>query len=115
MNKLLSILNRTVLVLGLLVALTPCGLCHGPAMSQTSTCPMAHMGVMKCCQGHQAHNPLCKIMDQSSLQVSGTHLNFVVIPVVSFTGVLPSAPRMAEIPPKIPFDTSPPKPLVLRI
>jgi hypothetical protein len=54
-------------------------------------------------------------MDQSSLQVSGTHLNVVVIPVVSFTGVLPSVPRMAEIPPQIPFDTSPPKPLVLRI
>ncbi len=70
MNKLFSILNRTVLVMGLLVALTPCGLCHGPAMSQTSACPMAHMGNMKCCQGHQAHNPLCKIMDQSTVSLS---------------------------------------------
>ena len=106
------------LIAGLLIALTPCAVCHGPAMTGASHCSMANMGNMKCCeQGstHKSHSPFCKVMDQSSLAVSGAHLNVADVPAVSFAGVLPSTLRTADVSPKILFDTSPPKPLVLRI
>jgi hypothetical protein len=56
--------------MGLLLALTPCGLCHASSMSQSSTCSMAHMGNMKCCQNHKSHSLLCQVMDQSTLSPS---------------------------------------------
>ncbi len=118
MKRLFSILNRTVLAMGLLVALTPCGLCHGSSMAQGSVCPMKNMGNMPCCghcQSHKSHSPLCKVMDQSTLPVAGAHLNVADVPAVSYAVVPPSIFRTVQVSPQLIFDTSPPKPLVLRI
>ena len=115
MKKIALLFNRVILMLGVIVALTPCGICNSAAMNQTSVCPMTHMGNMKCCQAHKSHSPVCKVMDQSSLPVSGVHLNVADIPVISFTAVLPSPSGMVSVSPQLLFDTSPPKPLVLRI
>jgi hypothetical protein len=118
MKSMFTILNRTILVMGLLLALTPCGVCRGTSMAQASVCPMKKMGNMNCCshcQSHKSHSPLCKVMDQSTLPVAGAHLNVADVPAVSYAVVPPSFLRMANVSPKIIFDTSPPKPLVLRI
>ena len=118
MKKLFSIMNRMFLAAGLLLALTPCGFCHGSSVTQTSVCPMEHMGNMNCCghcQSHKSHSPLCKVMDQSTLPAAGAHLNVADVQAGSFAVVLPSFLRMPDVSPEIIFDTSPPKPLVLRI
>ena len=67
MRKMISLISRTALILGVLVALTPCGVCHGNMERSSSTCSMKHMsGKMDCCHKNKPVSPLCKVMDQSS-------------------------------------------------
>jgi hypothetical protein len=86
-------LKRGLLILGVVVALTPCGLCH--ASSQTGamamkSCGMASMTDMKCCHSAKPQSPLCKIMGQSSV-VSASHVSpLVVAPMVSAPLAVPS-------------------------
>jgi hypothetical protein len=54
-------------------------------------------------------------MDQSTLPVAGAHSNVADVPAVSFAVVPPSILRTVHASPQLIFDTSPPKPLVLRI
>src|SRR5581483_8143316 len=67
MTFVIKTLSRVLLIAGVLVALTPCGICH-QGMGQGSTaCSMKHMsGKMDCCHKSKPASPLCKVMDQSS-------------------------------------------------
>jgi hypothetical protein len=86
MRKTMEWLKRGFLVLGVVVALTPCGLCHASSqtnLSQVKTCDMGPMEGMKCCHAAKSQSPLCKIMGQSSV-VSASHVSsLVVVPVVA--------------------------------
>jgi len=79
-------LKRGFLVLGVVVALTPCGLCHASSetgMTTMKSCHMASMSDMKCCHSGKTQSPLCKVMGQSSV-VSVLHVApLVVAPMVS--------------------------------
>ncbi|HEY5038381.1 MAG TPA: hypothetical protein VIJ93_04835 [bacterium] len=83
MRKAVSLLNRIALILGLLVALTPCGFCNASSMSQMKACSMEHMDGMKCCHSKKSQSPLCKVMDQSSVASVSHGSGFVAVPVVS--------------------------------
>jgi len=82
MKKIFNLLGRSALLLGLLVALTPCGLCHSASLQAVQ---QGH----GCCAGassqdaHSDRGPLCQIMDQSSLSVEMVHLDMPgVVPTV---------------------------------
>ncbi len=107
-----------MLILGVLVALTPCNACQkGEAQgSQTVACHMSSAAHgMGCCHGKKSPSPLCKVMDQSSLKASGVHFYAAVVPAISFAGAVTPVLRTVEASHQPLFDTSPPKPLILRI
>jgi hypothetical protein len=117
MQKVLSILNRMALIAGVLIALTPCGICH-PGMGQgPSTCSMKTMsGKKDCCHKEKHSSPLCKVMDQSSTVAAAKSLDAapaqvsapIAAPVLAFIG--------ASVLPSVVLDTSPFRaPLSLRI
>ena len=63
MRKLLLLLSRTVLLIGVLVTLTPCGFCQKSQVEKS--CALACPGDHACCQ-HKKTFSVCPIMDQSS-------------------------------------------------
>lgn len=86
MNKTVEWLKRGLLVLGVIVALTPCGLCHAsalPPVPQVKTCDMGAMDGMKCCHSTKPQSPFCKVMGQSSIAVSSHAANLAVVPVMT--------------------------------
>src|SRR5258708_3301383 len=89
MRKTFLLLSRITLMLGVLVALTPCGICRGSMEKASQACSMTHLsGKMDCCHKGKQSSPLCKVMDQSST-VSVLHgLETVSAPVVSFVSPL---------------------------
>ena len=63
-----------LLIAGVLVALTPCGLCQKGMDKPSQACSMTHMsGKMDCCHKAKSTNPFCKVMDQSSLVAPSVH------------------------------------------
>jgi hypothetical protein len=63
MRKLFLLLSRTLLLTGVLVALTPCGFCQKSQVEKS--CALACAGDHACCQ-HKKTFSVCPIMDQSS-------------------------------------------------
>lgn len=84
MRKTLLIINRALLIAGVLIALTPCGVCHKAGVGSVAMahCTMKHMAGHDCCRAKKA-SPLCQIMDQSSVSVPSVHLDHAVIQTVS--------------------------------
>ena len=79
MQKILILLNRMVLITGVLVALTPCGVCQkGAASTAMAHCTMGHKAGHNCCHSKKA-SPLCQVMDQSSVSVSSVQSDKAVI------------------------------------
>lgn len=120
MLKLFAMLHRAMLVVGVIVALTPCGLCQAsqPSMGMSAqTCHMDH-GMAKdgCCHHSKSQGPFCKIMNQSSVQVASHGLDLVAMPVVHFASSPAAMPKVLPLPPLVFLDTSPQRaPLSLRI
>jgi len=97
MRKTLSLLYRMLLIAGVLVALTPCGLCQKGMSASTQACAMAHMsGKMDCCHKAKSSSPLCKVMDQSSVSVSPAHLDAPAVQAGRLSLSCHSIPKMAE-------------------
>jgi hypothetical protein len=117
MLKPFQILNRIALILGVLVALTPCGICHGAMDKSSKTCSMTSMPKgMDCCHKGKQANPLCKIMDQSSTAAAPQILVSAPVLVVSFVSPLPTSMERVSFPHLFQLDTSPfQAPLSLRI
>jgi len=64
------LLSRMVLIFGVLIALTPCGICSAAqaGSSHIQTCPRSHMnGGHDCCHSKKSQNSYCKAMDQASV------------------------------------------------
>jgi hypothetical protein len=110
MKKMFLLFNRIALMAGLLVALTPCGLCHKASIQ-------ASLKGHGCCSqsdtqtpnAHSSRGPLCQIMDQSSLSIETVHLDLpAVVPAVQ-EGL--SAFLVAGIVPfqSVPVFSSPPR------
>ncbi len=116
MRKTLFFIHRIILTLGVLIALTPCGLCQKGMSEASKTCSMTHMSPkMDCCHKAKSHSPLCQIMDQSSTVVSAS-VNAAVIPVVSAVISAPSMLMVAVVPSAVSSSSSPPRGLLaLRI
>ncbi|HJT24178.1 MAG TPA: hypothetical protein VJ873_06350 [bacterium] len=114
---MLSILSRFVLALGVLVALTPCGVCHGSMGKASPACSMKSMsGKMDCCHKGNPASPICKVMDQASTAAVSHGLEAVPAPVVSFAFNLAAMPAQVSVSVSAPLDTSPLRaPLALRI
>jgi hypothetical protein len=77
-----------ILVLGVMIALTPCGICSADAqtnLSQMKSCAVGDMSGMKCCQSSKSksQSPMCKTMNQSSVAAAVHGLDLAVVPVVS--------------------------------
>ena len=90
MEKAVLVLKQIFLILGVIVALTPCGFCHESAQaggSQMKPCEMGSMSGMKCCQSSKSkpQSPLCKTMNQSSEAPAVHGLGLVAMPVISPT------------------------------
>ena len=115
MKKILSMISRMVLALGVLVALTPCNICKASTrldMPQMKACGMGSMSGMKCCQSAKSQSPFCKIMDQKSV-VSASHgLALATVPVMTAVNaevflatllVSPDVSRSDDSPPRIPL------------
>ncbi|HVZ79338.1 MAG TPA: hypothetical protein VHE12_00905 [bacterium] len=117
MFPLMKVLNRALLIAGVLVALTPCGFCHQAMGSTATACSMKSMsGQMDCCHKSKPVSPLCKVMDQSSMVSAGHSLAPAPV-VVVHPFVVPSfVPAGVPFHPSTPIDTSPFRaPLSLRI
>lgn len=117
MKKMFLLFNRMALMAGLLVALTPCDLCHSDSLK-------ASQNGHGCCtqegtqapDTHSSRGPLCQVMDQSSLNVEKVHLDLPAVIPAAQEGL--SALRVAGIAPSrsVPVFSSPPRsPQVLRI
>jgi len=117
MRKAFQFLSRITLILGVLVALTPCGICHGAMDKASPTCSMKSMsGKMACCHKGKSSNPLCKVMDQSSTIAVSHGLAVAHASVVSFASPLAATPSEVSLSTSAVFDTSPFRaPLSLRI
>lgn len=115
MFKFFSTLSRMVLIAGVLVALTPCGVCH--RVEAAKACSMKSMsGKMNCCHKGQQPSPLCKAMDQSTTVESAKALD--AVPAPSLVPVVAPAFLVAAVvvSPAVAVDTSPFRaPLSLRI
>jgi hypothetical protein len=88
MRKAVEVFKRAFLIFGVIVALTPCGICKSSsqaANSQMKSCEMGQMGGMKCCQSSKSksQSPLCKTMDQSSEASTSNGSDLVAVPVIS--------------------------------
>ena len=118
---MLRLFNRTVLIFGVLVALTPCGMCKNVAnagASKMAHCSMAKMeGQHNCCQSKRSQSPLCKIMDQSSTVSDAKASVLASMPVVSVVVVETLLPvRVCAVPSFRVVSASPPRGiLALRI
>ena len=116
MRKLLLIIGRLALILGVLVALTPCNACQKDAQGQVH-CTMAMKAHgMNCCHHPKAPSPMCKAMDQVSTPAVSHGLDFSAVPAAPFTSPLVMFQTGAILSPAISVDTSPFRaPLSLRI
>jgi len=116
MRNLFSILHRMVLVVGVLVALSPCSVCQQatPAMK---TCSMTHMtGSMKCCHQSKPMSPLCKIMNQSTVTPASVHAPVVTTTVAAVRIFQPPVLLAVNLSVVVPsFDSPPRSSPVLRI
>src|SRR6185295_4578643 len=120
MVKTLQLISRFFLIAGVLVALTPCGLCHKTtmvmAMNAGHSCcaPKTTSGSDHC--GSKARDPLCQVMDQSSILTSTVHVQAPVVEAVSIVFLQPMVMTSVSIQSFIPSGSSPPRgPLALRI
>lgn len=117
MRKTLTFIHRVALTLGVLVALTPCGVCHKAGVTSTAMahCTMDHKAGHDCCHAKKA-SPLCQVMDQSSVSVTPVHLDNAVVQVVSVEFPALKVPQ-AVVVPSLVLSSSPPLrgPLALRI
>lgn len=115
MRKTLTLLHRVVLTLGVLVALTPCGICHNSSMGPMAHCTMKHAAGHDCCHAKKA-SPLCQVMDQSSVPASSAHLDNAVIQTAAIEIPALKIPQAAVVPSLV-LSSSPPLrgPLALRI
>ncbi len=84
MRITLLFIHRIVLIAGVLVALTPCGVCHKAeaAPAVMAHCTMKHSTGHDCCHAKKA-SPLCQVMDQSSVPVHSVHLDHATIQTAS--------------------------------
>lgn len=117
MRQALKILNRMMLILGVLVALTPCGLCQGAMDKSSAPCSMRSMaGKMDCCHKSKPAGPLCKAMGQHSTAAVSHGLQAVPGPVLSFVSLLAVVFAGESASSSTPIDTSPHRALLpLRI
>ena len=120
MFKLFTMLHRAILVVGVVVALTPCGLCQASQSSMGTSGPTCHMdhGMAKdgCCHHSKSQDPFCKIMNQSSVQVVSHGLEMISMPIVQFASSPMVMPKALPLTPLVFLDTSPQRaPLSLRI
>ena len=117
MVRTLRSLLRTALILGVLVALTPCGLCHGDTGRSMSVCSMKSMtGHKDCCHRSKPVSPLCKIMDQSTTTAPAKVLDATPAPVLTVAVVPALVLAGVVVPASVVPDTSPHRaPLSLRI
>jgi hypothetical protein len=88
MKKVVFVLKRIFLILGVIVTLMPCGLCSaatGMSHSQMKSCGMGSMSGMKCCQASKSksQSPLCMSMNHSSVAPAAQGLDLAAVPVVS--------------------------------
>jgi hypothetical protein len=104
-----------ILILGVLIALTPCGICS--AAVSTSSAPKA------CCMNHmqggcchsQKQEPYCKAMDQSSI-VSAVQATVFAQPLVTALAVKTLISFQLYVVPSTVVSSSPPRgTLALRI
>jgi hypothetical protein len=114
MQKVIFSITRFFLVLGVIIALTPCDICKNASMVHSSgmkSCCMMHMdGKQDCCHSKKSQQPFCKAMDQSSVvpalhgtvlavkpfavaAVVETMLSVQVCAIPSFSAVSSSPPR----------------------
>ncbi len=83
MEKFFSIIRRSLLVLGVLLVLSPCDACQQLSPSVT-VCSMRHMTTpMNCCHSSKPMNPMCKVMNQSTVTPSVVHLPVVASSMVT--------------------------------
>ena len=118
MHKLLSLISRITLVLGVMVALTPCNACQQGGVAQGMMhCPMALKAKgMNCCQSKKSPSPICKVMNQSSTAAVSHGLDLGATSVVGFVLPLTVSPSRVVFAAVFPADTSPCRaPLSLRI
>ncbi len=84
MRKTLLTLNRVVLIVGVLVALTPCGVCQRSMGKASQVCSMTPMaGKMDCCHKSKSPSPYCQVMDQTSVSVSPVHIDSAAVQAAS--------------------------------
>jgi len=122
MQKAIDVLKRTFLIFGVIVALTPCGLCNASTqvgMSKMKSCDMGQMSGMKCCHTSKSNpqGPLCKTMNQSSVVPAVHGLDMVNVSVVSHASANVFLLAKAVVFPALSsFSASPPRALfTLRI
>lgn len=118
MKKTLLYLGRTALILGVLVALTPCGFCKNMGVEKKATCAMTGMGTShNCCQSQKPRSPFCKIMDQSSIASVSKFTAPADRPVLSTVASVSLSPAfVSTVPSSHVISASPPRgPVVLRI
>ncbi len=122
MRKAVVALKRAFLIFGVIVALTPCGICSASAQvgtSQMKSCEVDSMSGMKCCQTSKSksQSPLCKTMNQSSVVVAVHGSDLVAVPVVSFASAdVFLLAKAVDFPAFSSFSASPPRGLLaLRI
>ena len=117
MRKTLILIHRIVLILGVLVALTPCGVCHKAEAAPTAMphCTMKHSAGHDCCHAKKA-SPLCQVMDQSSVPLSSVHVDNAVVQTASIELPALKVPQAAVFSSSV-LSSSPPLrgPLALRI
>lgn len=117
MHKALLFISRFMLTLGVMVALTPCGLCQAAMEKPAQACAMKPVsGKMDCCHKNKQASPICKAMGQSSTAAVSHGLDLAVVPVVAFASSLEAMPSRVVLSIPVVLDTSPLRaPLSLRI
>ncbi|HET9870897.1 MAG TPA: hypothetical protein VFR02_10440 [bacterium] len=117
MRRFLKSLNRMFLAAGLLVALTPCGLCHaaGPSAGMSACAMKASDCGKDCCHSKQAP-AACKAMDQSTLPATALSMKAPAAVAAPWTAPFRTACLAAGTPDRDLFGIPLPRaPLSLRI
>jgi len=114
MKNLFRLMNRTVLMLGVLVALTPCGICKNAVMagsSELKACSAMPMnGPQDCCRSQKSREPFCKAMDQSSVAPVSHGTLMAAMPSVSAVSVATLLPlQVCAVPSVQVVSSSPPR------
>ena len=117
MRMTLLFIHRIVLIAGVLVALTPCGICQKGMAETSKACAMTHMsGKMDCCHKAKSTSPFCKVMDQSSVSVPSVHIDNTAVQTASIELPALKVPQAVVVTSSL-LSSSPPLrgPLALRI